>query len=90
MGRSQPSAKASRRWLFIQRDISDPQQIELSTSRAHSLTDTLDAVENNAACKSSNHSETSVENGFTNSLHLPPLSGAKLAHPLLKLRRRGD
>lgn len=78
--------------LFIQADISDPQQIEVIYQQAHSLTDTLDAVVNNAALQIVKPIlETSVEEwDMTIASNLrSAFLGAKLAHPLLKTRGGG-
>lgn len=78
--------------LFIQADISLPQNIDLIYSRASGFTHTLDAVVNNAAHQITKPLlETSVEEWdlvMASNLRSVFL-GAKLAHPLLKAHGGG-
>lgn len=77
---------------FIQADISEPSQLEAIFERAKEVTDTLDALINNAAYQVTKPLiETSVEewDAVMASNLRSVFLGAKLAYPLLKARGGG-
>lgn len=73
--------------LFIQSDISRPEDMEVIFEKAHQFTETLDALVNNAAVQVAKPiTETTVEewDAVMASNLRSVFLGVKLAHPLLK------
>jgi NAD(P)-dependent dehydrogenase (short-subunit alcohol dehydrogenase family) len=75
--------------LFIQSDISRPEDMQVIFEKAHSFSDSLDALVNNAAMQIAKPLiETTVEewDAVMNANLRSVFLGVKLAHPLLKAR----
>jgi glucose 1-dehydrogenase len=75
--------------LFIQADISRPEDMQVIFEKAHAFTDTLDALVNNAAQQINKPLiETTVEewDAVMAANLRSAFLGVKLAHPLLKVR----
>ena len=85
--RSEFGSDFPKNGLFIQSDISHPEDMEVIFGKAHQFTESLDALVNNAAVQVAKQiTETTVEewDAVMASNLRSVFLGVKLAHPLLK------